>query len=120
MKQRVIAVVEDMFFAAKIRGTAEALEVEIKFARNLEKAIELAREERPAIIIADLHAQTCDPFQLARRLKADEELRTIPLLGFFSHVQVALKEQAELAGFDRIVPRSFFASHLPEILQGSV
>ena len=119
MKQRVIALVGDMFFAAKIRATAEALGVELDFARTLDAAIEMARNQRPALIIADLHAQTCDPSLLGAKLKSDEQLKSIPLLGFFSHVQTALKQQAQQAGYDRIVPRSYFSNNLAEILKGN-
>jgi CheY-like chemotaxis protein len=56
---------------------------------------------------------------LARRLKADQQLRSIPLLGFFSHVQTELQCQAEAAGFDRVIPRSAFSKYLGEILSGA-
>jgi CheY-like chemotaxis protein len=108
-----------MFFASKIRGTAEALGLDVQFARNVDAAIELTRKAAPTLIIADLHAQSCDPFMLAERLKADEQLKAIPLLGFFSHVQTALQQRAEQSGYDRIVPRSYFSKHLPQILQGN-
>jgi CheY-like chemotaxis protein len=64
----------------------------------------------------DLHNQKIDPVALARELKADEELRRIKLLGFFSHVQTELQRNAVEAGFDRVIPRSVFARDLPEIL----
>lgn len=115
---KIVAVVDDMFFAAKIRGTAEALGVCVKFARSIDAALELARSLPASLIIADLHAQGCDPFELAGRLKTDEQLKLIQLLGFFSHVQTALKQRAEEAGYDRIVPRSFFSSNLSKILVG--
>ncbi|HEX8922686.1 MAG TPA: hypothetical protein VF766_14520, partial [Pyrinomonadaceae bacterium] len=63
-----------------------------------------------------LHAQKCDPFALAEQLKADETLRNVPLLGFFSHVQTALQQRAKQAGYDRVMPRSAFTKFLPEIL----
>ena len=61
-----------------------------------------------------------DPIDLAKRLKADERLRAIPLLGFFSHVQTEFQRQAEEAGFDRVMPRSVFTKSLALILQGSI
>jgi CheY-like chemotaxis protein len=64
----------------------------------------------------DLHNQRIDPVALARELKADEELRDIRLLGFFSHVQTELQRSALSAGFDQVIPRSVFARDLPEIL----
>ena len=114
----VIAVVDDLFFASKIRGTAEQVRVTVKFARTGDALIEAARRNRPSQIICDLHSTKIDPIELANQLKADEELRSIPLLGFFSHVHTELQRQAEEAGFDRVIPRSAFSKKLAEILSG--
>ena len=118
MSKTVIAVVDDLFFASKIRGTAEQVGVEVRFARTIDAVLQAAREDQPALIIADLHSQKCDPIEMAKRLKSDEELCSIPLLGFFSHVQTELQSQAEQAGFDRVFPRSAFTRDLSDILSG--
>ena len=112
----IIAVVDDMFFAAKIRAVAEAVGSEISFPRNSEALLQKAREAKPKLIIVDLHNQKIEPAALAGELKADEELREIPLLGFFSHVQTELQRNAISAGFDQVIPRSVFARDLPKIL----
>ena len=117
MGSYVLAAVDDMFFATKIRGTAEALGLEVRFSRSADDAIEKAREDLPTLIIADLHSVKCDPFNLAEQLKTDERLRDVPLIGFFSHVQTELKERAERSGFDRVMPRSAFSKNLAEILK---
>ena len=114
----MIVVVDDLFFAAKIRTTAEHVGVEVVFPRSLEALRASAKEGARALFIVDLHLQREDPFAIARNLKADEELRATPLVGFFSHVQVELQERATEAGFDRVLPRSAFSKRLPEILQG--
>ena len=119
MPRTVIAVVDDLFFASKIRGTAEQLGVSVSFPRASEALIEAALRDQPALIICDLHATRIDPIELAELLKSDERLRPIPLLGFFSHVQTELQDQAEQAGFDRVIPRSAFAKNLPVILSGT-
>src|SRR5215212_282695 len=116
MSQIVISVVDDMFFASKIRAVAEAAGVEITFPRSQEAVVSKARETKPGLIVVDLHNQRIDPIALARELKSDDELRGIRLLGFFSHVQTELQRNAVAAGFDRVVPRSVFARDLPEIL----
>ena len=118
MSRIVIAAVDDLFFASKIRGTGEQTGVTVKFARNLDAMFEVARRERPGLIICDLQSQKIDPIELAEKLKADEELRAIFLLGFFSHVETELMRRAEKAGFDRVLPRSAFSSNLAQILQG--
>src|SRR5436305_972779 len=116
MPRNVLAIVDDLFFASKIRGTAEQLGVSVSFLRNSGSLNQAVLRDRPSLIICDLHSQRIDPIELAKQLKANEQLRSIPLLGFFSHVQVELQRQAEEAGFDRVIPRSAFAKKLAEIL----
>ena len=116
MTQTVISVVDDMFFASKIRAVAEAAGVEISFPRSQEAVVSKARETKPGLIVVDLHNQRIDPFALARELKGDAELQSIKLLGFFSHVQTELQRNALSAGFDRVIPRSVFARDLGQIL----
>ena len=118
MSQRVIAIVDDMFFASKIRATAEALGTEIAFPRTQEIAVEKLRENTPRLVICDLQNQRIHPIEFATRLKSDPELESIPLLGFFSHVEVELQRRAVEAGFDKVIPRSVFARDLGAILKG--
>ena len=116
----IVAAVDDMFFASKIRGTAEQLQVDIRFARSLESVLTTARETSPALIVADLQSRKIDAVALAKALKDDDDLRRIPLLGFLSHVLVDLQREAISAGFDKVMPRSAFSRDLAAILAGSV
>jgi CheY-like chemotaxis protein len=118
MTRNIIAVVDDMFFASKIRATAEALGVNIKFPRKLEVLVMAANEQAPDLIVVDLHNEKVDPMDVARELKANENLQAIPLLGFFSHVQTHLQRQALEAGYDQVIPRSAFSRDLGKILAG--
>lgn len=114
---RVLAAVDDLFFGAKILETAQRLQVPLGLARSPDELLTAARADRPALIIFDLNAQGCQPLETLRLLKADPDLRDIPTLGFFSHVQQDLKAAAVEAACDRILPRSAFAATLPEILR---
>jgi CheY-like chemotaxis protein len=109
-----------MFFASKIRAVAEHLGLNVRFARTVTAALEAARANRPSVIVADLHSQRCQPLELARELKADAKLRSISLVGFFSHVDTALATAAKEAGYDRVMPRSAFTNNLAEILSGDL
>lgn len=114
--QNVIAIVDDLFFASKIRGTAEHVGSRVQFVKSIPTAIEKARDEAPTLIIADLNASCCDALELARALKSDDSLARVPLLGFFSHVQTELQQAAIAAGYDRVMPRSAFTKDLAQIL----
>ena len=118
MARTVLAIVDDMFFASKIRATAEALDVAISFPRTREMLFQKAREVVPDLILIDLHHQRFDPIGAAAELKADPELKQIPLLGFFSHVQTDLQRNAVAAGVDQVIPRSVFSRDLAMILGG--
>lgn len=115
----VVAIVDDLFFAAKIRGTAEQAGVPVRFARGLDRLIESILENPPSLIICDLHSEKISPTELAGRLKSDDRFRSIPLIGFFSHVQIELQQAAMAAGFDRVLPRSAFVNQLNAILSRS-
>src|SRR5215213_819155 len=118
MSKPVIAAVDDMFFASKIRAVAEHLGLEVRFVRSAADAVAAARREEAALVVADLHSERIDPLELAQQFKADETLRAVTLVGFFSHVETALQQRAAAAGFDRVMPRSAFSKNLPEILEG--
>lgn len=118
MNGRVIAAVDDLFFAAKIRATAELLGTLVEFVRDAETLLASANASAPALIIFDLHTPRLNPFTVVEQLKALPHLQAIPVIGFFSHVQTELLEHAQQAGFDQVLPRSAFTKQLPEILQG--
>ena len=115
MTRTIIALVDDMFFASKVRATAEALGVSVSFPRSKEALLERLTQDPPDLIVADLHNQRLDVIELAQELKTRKH--SIPLLGFFSHVEVELQRKALSAGFDQVIPRSVFARDLGEILR---
>lgn len=114
---RVLAVVPDLFFAAKIEAVARATGAEIAFAAP---AAALARcaDAPPDLLLLDLHAGPGVP-ELIRALKADERTRSVPLLGFHSHVDLETRRTALAAGLDRALPRSAFVTRMPELLGGA-
>ncbi len=120
MNRRVIAAVSDMLFASKIRGTAEHLNVTVDFARTEAGLFDYAKTEVPSLFILDLHETRFDPFALAARLKADEQLRAVPVVAFFSHVETELRRKALEAGVEHVLPRSVFTQRLGEILSGEL
>jgi DNA-binding NarL/FixJ family response regulator len=118
MPRTVIAAVEDMLFASKIRARAEHLDVTLRSVRNLDTLLQVARETGADLIIVDLHAERVDPIAVAKALKSDDQISSIRLLGFFSHVRTDLHKAAVAAGYDAVIPRSVFSRDLAEILAG--
>jgi len=116
MKPCVLVAVDDLFFSSKISETAKHLSIPLVFARSQDEVIARALTEKPVLLIVDLNSTRCQPVETILQIKEDADLRHIPVVGFLSHVQADLKVKATMAGCDRVLPRSVFTIHLPEIL----
>ena len=109
---KVVALVEDIFFIAKMKETAKQAGVALETAGSSEALAEGARTDGTSLLIVDLNARGS--------IEAIEKLRAsgiaLPVIAFFSHVQAELGERARAAGCEQVMPRSKFARELPEIL----
>lgn len=113
----LLALLDNLFFVAKLAAAASQTGLHLVTARTLDKALTQALTNLPALIVIDLDAHPCRPFDFIQTVKADERLRAIPLLGFVAHVNTGVQQQARAAGCDRVLARSVFFRDLPELLQ---
>ncbi|HEY3216936.1 MAG TPA: hypothetical protein VGK93_10635 [Candidatus Eisenbacteria bacterium] len=116
MSRRVAAIAPDLFFAARIAQTATLLGVELEVVAP-DRALERCRTRPPDLVLVDLEAVDVST-GLLRRIKADPGLASVPVIGFCSHVDAALRASARAAGADQVWARSAFTRHLAEILSG--
>ncbi|HEX9544913.1 MAG TPA: hypothetical protein VF955_06990 [Pyrinomonadaceae bacterium] len=120
MIRTVIAVIDDMFLASKVRATAKALGMMAIFPRGLDALRQIIMDSTPDIIVVDLQHAKLDAISVGRELKTDQSLAGIPVIGFFSHVEVELQRKAVQAGYDQVMPRSVFFGELANILSGEI
>lgn len=64
------------------------------------EAVNMARSERPALILMDLSMPVKDGYQATQELKADPSTRAIPIIGLSAHAMVGDREKAIAAGCD--------------------
>ena len=114
--KRIVAVVDDLFFAAKIGQTAKQTGVGVEFASSEESVLKLA-VDKPPLIIVDLNLKALPPLPLITKLKSHPDLQQTTVLGFVSHVQGDLKMEAQRAGCDMVLARSSFSQNLAQILK---
>ena len=89
------------------------------------QAIELARQERPDVIICDLQMPDVNGYEVVRELKQDPDLRAIPLLAVTALSMLGDCEDILKAGFDGyfskpIEPENFVAGieqFIPAVLR---
>jgi len=117
----VLALVDDLFFQAKLTETARKLGVKLRTVSTgtalvdaLHPAPDGVSTDLPRLVVVDLNARQ-------GAVEAIEQLHRsgnpIPVIGFLSHVQTELARRAAAAGCKQVMPRSSFTANLSEILR---
>jgi len=114
--KKVLAVLDDLFFTVKINESAKRAGLPVEFLKSEKDAVEKAKEH-PAVIILDLNCTSVDALQLIRELKSNADTKSVGLIGYLSHIQGELKQQAQSAGCDMVLARSAFSQNLLQILK---
>ncbi len=74
--------------------------LEVVFAVNGQEGVELAKSERPDIILMDMSLPVIDGWEATRRVKSDETTRRVPVIGLTAHAMSGDREKAIEAGCD--------------------
>ncbi len=116
LASNIVALVDDLFFLAKIRETAKAVGTAVVTGDQRHGVAAIA-EAQPRAIIMDLNSRAPAAVDWIRALKADPSTRSIPIVAFASHVQAQLISAARAAGCDSVMARSAFTQQLPNLLR---
>ena len=74
-------------------------------AADGETALEMVRAERPAVILMDATMPRMDGWEAARRLKADGDTRSIPLIMLTAHAFAEHRDRAAEVGADAFLSK---------------
>ena len=103
---KTILIVEDHELNMKL--WSDVLEAQdyalLKTAYGLE-AVEIARERRPDLILLDIRLPDISGFEVARRLKADEATRSIPVVALTAFAQTEHQREALASGCDGYISK---------------
>ncbi len=100
-----IAVVEDnpdnrLLVRVILESLYEVAEYETGFA-----ALEGLPKEKPDIVLLDISLPEMDGTEVLRRLRADEQLRTLPVIALTAHAMAGDREKYLAAGFNDYVTK---------------
>lgn len=110
---KVVAVVRDLFFVARIRETARLVGTPLVFARTPEEIATQLAPEPPALVIVDLTTSGWDYAAIFDALAAAPD---VPVLGFTTHA-LARETQPLHARCRRVVTKETLTQELPGLLQ---
>jgi hypothetical protein len=100
---RVLSIAGDLMLASRVDAALTAAGHHVILAPSLAEA----PLDEVELVVADLDLE--NPEALVGL--------GVPVLGYYSHVNVETREVAEAAGIDLIVPRSRMARELPELVE---
>jgi len=95
-----VLVVEDVDFNRELIVQLLEDKYHVIEAVNGQEGVELAERERPELILMDLSLPVMDGWEATRRLKANDDLRWIPVIALTAHAMVGDREKAVAAGCD--------------------
>lgn len=81
------------------------------------EGVAAARRERPDLIICDVHLPVMNGYEVARLLKSDPDLRSIPLLAVTALAMVGDRDKVLNAGFDGYVSKPIDPDSFVRILE---
>ena len=108
-----MACVEDLFFRSKIEATTRHLNVPVRFVdvAGLAKA---AADGGTGAVLLELSSP--DALSAVKALRKSKATEALPVIGFLSHVDRKLAEEAQAAGVTQVMPRSQFSETLPDLV----
>lgn len=110
---QVLALLDDLFFQAKIMETAKHVGVTVRAYTTPDALLAEMAQEKPKLLVIDLNARS-HPVEWLTRIHANAD--GVPVVAFLSHVQTDLAQQARAAGCQRVMARSQLTRDLATIL----
>ncbi len=108
MKKKKILLVDDendMIFVVKLE--LEANGYDVLTAANGQDGLDMARREKPDLIILDLMLPKVDGYKVCRILKFDEKYKSIPIIIFTARSQKSDEAIGKEVGADAFIVKPF-------------
>lgn len=116
MGQRVLVVDDNPANLKLLRAILRLAGYDVTTARDAEEAQALLDQDVPRAILLDLQLPGVDGFTLARRLKAHDRFRAVPLMAVTAYAGDADERRARDAGCDDFVAKPIDTRALPDRL----
>jgi PleD family two-component response regulator len=116
-EKTVLVAVTDIFFYTKVRDALLPRGYRLEKARFLQDVADKALATNPIAVILNMNDQVVDAFQALETLRADPRLKTIPILAFANHEEVATWNRAKALGVSKIVSRNEFSARTRELVE---
>src|SRR3989339_878330 len=117
MMEKILVIDDDRVIIKRIEEILESENYEVLEAMDGLEGLNLARKERPDLIVLDLLLPKLNGHQVCRMLKFDSRFKHIPVIMFTSNVSVKDKELGRQAGADAYLFKKYSPDHLLKIVK---
>ncbi len=107
MTKRILVVEDQEDNRQILRDLLASTDYEIMEAENGLEALAAVAKHRPDLILMDIQLPIIDGYEATRRIKADPELRSIPIIAVTSYALSGDEAKAREAGCDAYVPKPY-------------
>ncbi len=116
MNKTVLAIEDNKVNMLLVSRVVEAEGYHLLRAEDGPQALELLEEKSPDLILLDVNIPGINGLDLARMIKDDEKLSTIPVVATTANVLVGDKERCLEAGCDEYLPKPLDIRRLREVM----
>ena len=102
-----VLVVEDVDFNRELVVQLLEDRYHVIEAVNGQEGLDLAERERPDLILMDLSLPVIDGWEATRRLRANDDLKHIPVIALTAHAMMGNEEKARACGCDDYLTKPF-------------
>ena len=117
MSKRILVVEDQADNRQIIRDMLAPTDYEITEAESGEEALAAIAKQRPDLILMDIQLPVMDGYEATRRIKADPELKSIPVIAVTSYALSGDDDKARAAGCDGYVTKPYSPRQLLEKIQ---
>ena len=107
MTKRILVVEDQEDNRRILRDLLTTVGYQIMEAEDGARAVAAAETERPDLILMDIQLPVMDGYEATRRIKANAELRAIPVIAVTSYALSGDDGKARAAGCDAYVTKPF-------------
>ncbi len=117
---KVLVVDDEPFILMMIEDKLKTAKIDVVTVRESRRALEHIRKERPDVVILDWMMPGLSGIDLCRLIKADPDIRDIPIFMLTAKGQDADEEKGMQCGVSRYITKPFSPKSLLEMVQETV
>jgi two-component system cell cycle response regulator DivK len=107
MSKRILVVEDQEDNRRILRDLLGSAGYDLVEAEDGQAALALVKTQRPDLILMDIQLPLMDGYETMRRIKADPELQSIPIIAVTSYALSGDEDKARAAGCDGYVTKPF-------------